>query len=198
MIDNLADYFSWLDRLMVSSLLELRWQTSWPSTWYVPLLASLRSNLPRSDSFSTALQTQTASHSPRKMNDPDLSTKLKLMGVDVASFGDFFADDRMERELTITAQAAAILEEAERTKSGDGVVIQDSKPRRAKRDTRNDPIKCLTYHDPFSGTYKKFIFSQDGKYLVGGIMIGDTGAFTKLVAIVKKKVSFFLFLSDSF
>ena len=33
--------------------------------------------------------TQTAHHAPRKMNDPDLSTKLKLMGVDVASFGDF-------------------------------------------------------------------------------------------------------------
>ena len=51
--------------------------------------------------------TQTKSHSSRKMNAPDLSTKLKyvfsheaivgthisrLMGVDVASFGDFFAD----------------------------------------------------------------------------------------------------------
>ncbi len=34
---------------------------------------------------------------PRKMNAPDLSTKLKLMGVEVASVGDFFADKAMGR-----------------------------------------------------------------------------------------------------
>lgn len=110
------------------------------------------------------------------MNDPDLSTKLKLMGVDVASFGDFFADERM--------QAAAVAAEV------DGAGVQITKRKRGEtRDTRNDPIKCLTYHDPFSATYKKYIFTADGKYLLGGIMIGDTGAFTKMVAIIKKKVS---------
>ena len=56
------------------------------------------------------------------------------------------------------------------------------------RDNRNDPVKCLTYHDPFSATYKKYIFTADGQYLLGGIMIGDVGSFTKLVAITKKKV----------
>lgn len=109
------------------------------------------------------------------MNDPDLSTKLKLMGVDVASFGDFFADERMN--------AAAIAAEI------DGAGVQISKPRKRgeTRDTRNDPIKCLTYHDPFSATYKKYIFTADGQYLLGGIMIGDTASFTKMVAIIKKK-----------
>jgi len=34
--------------------------------------------------------TQAKSHSPRKFKRPDLSTKLKLLGVEVASFGDFF------------------------------------------------------------------------------------------------------------
>lgn len=29
-------------------------------------------------------QTNSGEHKPRKMNDPDLSTKLKLMGVDVS------------------------------------------------------------------------------------------------------------------
>jgi nitrite reductase (NAD(P)H) len=29
-------------------------------------------------------QTEGGQHKPRKMNDPDLSTKLKLMGVDVS------------------------------------------------------------------------------------------------------------------
>lgn len=61
-------------------------------------------------------QTNSGEHKPRKMNDPDLSTKLKLMGVDVstptmatsigthstsqvASFGDFFADKRMQERM---------------------------------------------------------------------------------------------------
>lgn len=125
------------------------------------------------------------------MNDPDLSTKLKLMGVDVASFGDYFADERM----TKAAIAAALVEKT--VSAGvltttvsppeTGVALTSTKPSRKPRDTRNDPIKCLTYHDPFSSTYKKYIFTADGQYLLGGIMIGDTGAFTKMVAIVKKK-----------
>jgi nitrite reductase (NAD(P)H) len=36
--------------------------------------------------------TQAKAHAPRKFKRPDLSTKLKLLGVEVASFGDFFAD----------------------------------------------------------------------------------------------------------
>ncbi|EGR45010.1 uncharacterized protein TRIREDRAFT_69210, partial [Trichoderma reesei QM6a] len=36
--------------------------------------------------------TEGPNHSRREMQPPDISTKLKLMGVDVASFGDFFAD----------------------------------------------------------------------------------------------------------
>lgn len=111
------------------------------------------------------------------MNAPDLSTKLKLMGVDVASFGDYFAHERM------VSTAASLVP----TPADTGVAIRSTR-RGGERDTRNDPVKCLTYHDPFSATYKKFIFTADGEYLLGGIMIGDTGSFTKLVAIVKKKV----------
>ena len=36
--------------------------------------------------------TQAKLHSPRVFHRPDLSTKLKLLGVNVASFGDYFAD----------------------------------------------------------------------------------------------------------
>ena len=61
------------------------------------------------------------------------------------------------------------------------------KPSRMHLKAENGPIKCLTYHDPFSGTYKKYIFSADGKHLLGGMMIGDVGDFTKVVAITKKK-----------
>ncbi|KAM0788182.1 hypothetical protein ACM66B_001342 [Microbotryomycetes sp. NB124-2] len=127
--------------------------------------------------------TQTKHHAPRKMNSPDLSTKLKLMGVDVASFGDYFADERM-------LKAAELREASQAPSVPDGVIILDNKPSRRKRglrDTKNDPIRCLTYHDPFSSTYKKYIFSRDGTQLLGGIQIGDTKDFTKLVAITKKK-----------
>lgn len=133
-----------------------------------------------------SIQTQTAHHAPRKMNDPDLSTKLKLMGVDVASFGDFFADERMTKA-AIAAESTVNGVTTTTTGPINGVAINSSKPSKKPRDTRNDPIKCLTYHDPFSSTYKKYIFTADGQYLLGGIMIGDTGSFTKMVSIVKKK-----------
>lgn len=125
--------------------------------------------------------TQTDGHAPRKMNDPDLSTKLKLMGVDVASFGDYFADERMIKEIEAAEAAASAAE---------GVQISSSKPSKRKagpRSTKNDPIRCLTYHDPFSATYSKLIFSADGQYLLGGILIGDTSSFVKMVSLIKKK-----------
>ncbi|KAG1716819.1 hypothetical protein ID866_341 [Astraeus odoratus] len=49
------------------------------------------------------------------------------------------------------------------------------------------PIECLTYRDPFSFVYKKYIFTADGKYLLGGMMVGDTSDYVKLVSLVKKK-----------
>ena len=73
------------------------------------------------------------------------------------------------------------------------------------------PVEALTYRDPFGGVYKRFdpslcapllrerdlyltcpyryIFSADGKYLLGGMMVGDTSYYVKLVALVKKKAS---------
>lgn len=109
--------------------------------------------------------TQTDGHAPRKMNAPDLSTKLKLMGVDVASFGDYFADETMLRE----AEAAEKAAQKAAQKEENGVAISTVKPSRPKpRNTRNDPIKCLTYRDPISATYRKYIFTADGSHLLGG------------------------------
>ena len=51
----------------------------------------------------------------------------------------------------------------------------------------DEPIETLTYRDPFAGVYKKYIFTADGKYLLGGMMVGDTSDYIKLVALVKKK-----------
>ena len=120
-------------------------------------------------------QTQThgtGRHAPRKMNSPDLSTRLKLMGVDVASFGDFFADMRLPKAPT---------EDGE-------VHVAKLKPSKRHGANLDGPVKCLTYHDPFSATYKKYIFTEDGQYLLGGMMIGDVSSFTKLVATTKSKV----------
>lgn len=115
------------------------------------------------------------------MNPPDLSTRLKLMGVDVASFGDYFADVRTLSPPTEPASTPAA--------PAAGLVAIHTSAKRRYLTNDNGPVKCLTYHDPFSATYKKYIFSSDGRHLIGGMMIGDVGDFTKLVAITKKKKS---------
>jgi len=127
------------------------------------------------------------------------------MGVDVASFGDYFAD----RRHSVKAQLATeLLGPKDQIKShpisrmpkdinsGDRILNSTQLPlasstlkRLVVRKT-DEPIKCLIYNDPFSSTYKKYIFTADGKYLLGGMMIGDVSDFVKLVAIVKKKVCF--------
>jgi nitrite reductase (NAD(P)H) len=104
-------------------------------------------------------------HSMREMTSPDLSTKLKLMGVDVASFGDFFADKgKLTRPLP------------------------GSKRRGGKEESKGEPqVKAMTYRDPFSDVYKKYIFTADGKYLVGGMMVGDVKDYVKLVGLCSKQ-----------
>lgn len=36
--------------------------------------------------------------------------------------------------------------------------------------------------------YFRYIFTADGKYLLGGMMVGDTSDYVKLISLVKKKV----------
>lgn len=71
----------------------------------------------------------------------DLSTKLKLMGIDVASFGAYEAP----------AGAA----------------------------------QPLCFEDPFSGVYKKLLFSPDGTRLLGGVLVGDAADYARLLALTK-------------
>jgi nitrite reductase (NADH) large subunit len=75
----------------------------------------------------------------------DMSTKLKLIGVDVASFGDAF-----------------ITEPACRT---------------------------IVFEDTHKGVYKRINFSNDGKYLLGGILIGDADAYNMLLQTVNNKIA---------
>jgi nitrite reductase (NAD(P)H) len=121
------------------------------------------------------------------------------MGVDVASFGDFFADKRLStsRPTKIETPAdshmdkghAAIQISLEDARAPDAQNPEAPKSATRKRGRKQaEPIKCLVYKDPFSGTYKKYVFTADGKHLLGGMMIGDVADYLRLVAIVKKKV----------
>ncbi|SPO02459.1 probable nitrite reductase NiiA [Cephalotrichum gorgonifer] len=100
----------------------------------------------------------------RTFDRPDMSTKLKLLGMDVASFGDFFADR-------------------------DGPKIEGPPTPPGANDELEHPvtIKALTYKDPFGSVYKKYLFTQDGKFLVGGMMIGDTRDYAKLTLNVRNQ-----------
>jgi nitrite reductase (NAD(P)H) len=117
--------------------------------------------------------TQAKVHSYRKFKRPDLSTKLKLLGVEVASFGDFFADRDGPKHLPIRAG---------RKKEGSLDAL-----RKLTDGPAPPPVKALTYKDPFQAVYKKYLFTVDGKYLLGGMMIGDTKDYVKLVPMVKNQ-----------
>ncbi|KAL9640236.1 MAG: hypothetical protein Q9164_000382, partial [Protoblastenia rupestris] len=121
--------------------------------------------------------TQAKIHAPRKFKRPDLSTKLKLLGVEVASFGDFFADRDGPKALPMKRHNA-------KKDQPNGVQSQEQ----VKNMTDGPPpppVKALSYKDPFQAVYKKFLFTLDGKYLLGGMMIGDTKDYVKLVPMVK-------------
>ncbi|MBC8054026.1 MAG: nitrite reductase large subunit [Sphingobacteriaceae bacterium] len=75
----------------------------------------------------------------------DMSTKLKLIGIDVASFGDPFI---------------------------------------------NDPdCKTILFEDTNKGVYKRINISNDGKALLGGILIGDADDYNILLQNVKNKIA---------
>lgn len=72
--------------------------------------------------------------------EPDTSTSLKLVGVDVASFGDAFA------------ATPGALE--------------------------------LVFADPVTRRYVKLVTTDDGRHLLGGILVGDTSAYPRLRPLV--------------
>ncbi len=77
-------------------------------------------------------------------NGYDMSTKLKLIGVDVASFGDPFIS--------------------------------------------SDNCRSVVFQDTVKGIYKRINVSQDGKYLLGGILVGDAEEYNMLLQTTKNKV----------
>ncbi|TFK74477.1 nitrite reductase [Pluteus cervinus] len=108
-------------------------------------------------------------HKLRSMTPPDLSTRLKVLGINVACFGDYFADKKPPHLVDIPGHRKKSAPPTEGPVSG-GPVVRE-----------------LCYHDPFSYVYKKYVFSKDGQYLLGGILLGDLADYAKLVSIVKKR-----------
>ncbi|RVU00363.1 nitrite reductase large subunit [Mucilaginibacter limnophilus] len=80
----------------------------------------------------------------KTFNGFDMSTKLKLIGVDVASFGDAFISE--------------------------------------------PDCRTLVFEDTHKGVYKRINISNDGKYLLGGILIGDAAAYNMLLQTVNNKI----------
>ena len=80
----------------------------------------------------------------KKFSGFDMSTRLKLIGVDVASFGDPFGTGKDSRS----------------------IVIEDS-------------VKEI---------YKRINISNDGKYLLGGILVGDATDYNLFLQTCKNKV----------
>jgi nitrite reductase (NADH) large subunit len=74
----------------------------------------------------------------------DMSTKLKLIGVDVASYGDPFC-------------AAA-------------------------------SFRSIVYEDKSKGIYKRINITEDGKKLLGGILVGEANDYNRLLQTVKNSV----------
>ena len=73
-----------------------------------------------------------------------MSTKLKLIGTDVASFGDPF----------ISA----------------------------------DKVRTILIEDKVNGIYKRLNISPDGKYLLGGILVGEASQYNMLLQLYKNKM----------
>jgi nitrite reductase (NADH) large subunit len=74
----------------------------------------------------------------------DMSTKLKLVGVDVASFGDAFIDE-------------------------------------------TGGARSIVYENRAKGIYKRINVSQDGKTLLGGMLVGDAADYQMLLQTCKNK-----------
>ncbi|WP_018629841.1 nitrite reductase large subunit NirB [Niabella aurantiaca] len=75
----------------------------------------------------------------------DMSTKLKLIGIDVASFGDPFIE--------------------------------------------GTEAKSIVYHDNHNAVYKRLNISNDGKALLGGILVGDAEDYNKLQQICSNRLN---------
>ena len=80
-----------------------------------------------------------ANDEPEQFTGADMSTKLKLLGVDVASIGDAHA--------------------------------------------QTPGAQCYTYINDVEEQYKKLVVSEDGKKLLGAVLVGDTESYGSLLQL---------------
>lgn len=90
------------------------------------------------------------------------------MSTDVASFGDYFADQSLQRGQTLVETVPRTVQIAVEDDASAGAASPSVQP-----DTRNgkkiklapareeEEIKSLVFRDPIAGTYKKYLFSKD-------------------------------------
>ncbi|HEX5154808.1 MAG TPA: nitrite reductase large subunit NirB [Parafilimonas sp.] len=90
------------------------------------------------------LLTKASAPNTKEFTGFDMSTKLKLVGTDVASFGNPFAN--------------------------------------------GDEIRNIVLKDTVKGIYKRINVSADGKYLLGGILVGDASQYNLLLQTCKNKI----------
>lgn len=100
--------------------------------------------------------------------------------------GDFFADRSIgtHRPLVETVSRRKVVEVAvdegtdpQLPSPPPEIQMRNGKKIKYAENLPDEPIKCLTFKDPIAGTYKKYIFSADGKFLLGGMMVGDVSDF---------------------
>ncbi len=90
----------------------------------------------------------------------------------MASFGDFFADRDGPKSLP-ESYKLSLQQNGNSPAGGDG--------------SSSPSVKALTYKDPFGSIYKKYLFTTDGRFLLGGMMIGDTRDYSKLHQMTKSQ-----------
>ena len=88
----------------------------------------------------------------------DMSTKLKLIGVDVASFGDPFAGTDLQS-------------------MPDSIGISNP-----------EEPRIIVFEDKLKGIYKRLNVSTDGKHLLGGVLVGEADNYNMLLQTVKNKI----------
>ncbi|MFC4874474.1 nitrite reductase large subunit NirB [Negadavirga shengliensis] len=94
--------------------------------------------------MATQVVNQLTGTPPKPFTGFDMSTKLKLIGVEVGSFGDPFGE--------------------------------------------SEPFKPIVLEDKNKGIYKRINISEDGKRLLGGILVGDASDYNLLWQMVQNKM----------
>eukprot|EP00439_Symbiodinium_sp_Y106_P087319 s181_g45.t1 len=121
----------------------------------------------------------------------DLSTKLKLLGVDVASFGSdesFWFKRKFDGKdpEVVNLECSSPLDGSYRGVDVASFGSDESFWFKRKFDGKDPEVVNLECSSPLDGSYRRLCFTKDGKKLVGGVLVGDAKDYPKLLQICKK------------